>query len=182
MEARATSLSMVAIAPLTSRQVHKRPNIPIILPAFCQTKSHCHTRKSIFPFLFPHKTSSKNLYHQSNHIDSCFSRKVPKSSCVIFCVQEIMTMHCLLLCRHFSVRQKSNYRENIMSSDLLKILRPLKGNSIHHDQNSHNGHYENYQDVNHGYDDNYKSHGKHFFSGIAFKAMRKLSGKRSIIG
>jgi hypothetical protein len=64
-----------------------------------------------------------------------------------------------------------------MSSDLLKILRSLKGNSSQHDQNGHRDHYENYQDVNHGYDNHYKSHGKHFFSGLAFNKVRELSGK-----
>jgi len=64
-----------------------------------------------------------------------------------------------------------------MSSDLLKILRSLKGNSSHHDHYRHNDHYGNYRDVNHGCDNHYKSHGKHFFSGLAFKAVRELSGK-----
>jgi hypothetical protein len=64
-----------------------------------------------------------------------------------------------------------------MSSNLLKILRSLKGNSSHHDNYGHNDHYRNYQDVNHGYDNHYKSHGKHFFSGLAFKTVQELSGK-----
>ena len=64
-----------------------------------------------------------------------------------------------------------------MSSDLFKILRSLKGSSSHHDQYGQNDHYGNYRDVNHRYDNHYKSHGKHFFSGLAFKAVQELSGK-----
>jgi hypothetical protein len=58
-----------------------------------------------------------------------------------------------------------------MSSSLIKIIRSLKGNSSHQD------HYEHYHGVNHGYDNHYNSHGKHFFSGLAFKAARDLFGK-----
>jgi hypothetical protein len=58
-----------------------------------------------------------------------------------------------------------------MSSSLLKIIRSLKGNSSHQD------HYEHYQGVNHGYNNHYNSNGKHLFSGLAFKAVRELSGK-----
>jgi hypothetical protein len=64
-----------------------------------------------------------------------------------------------------------------MSSDLLKILRSLKGSSSHHEQRGHNDHYGNYRDVNHLYDNHYESLGKHFFSGLALKAVRELSGK-----
>jgi hypothetical protein len=63
-----------------------------------------------------------------------------------------------------------------MSSDLLKILRSLKGQSDHN-HDSHHDNYGNYHDRYSQYDHHYKSHGKHFFSGLAFKVVRELSGK-----
>jgi hypothetical protein len=64
-----------------------------------------------------------------------------------------------------------------MSSNLIKILRSLKGHSDHHNHYGHRDHYGNHHDMNSPHDHHYKSHGKHFFSVPAFEVVRELSGK-----
>ncbi len=80
-------------------------------------------------------------------------------------------------CRQVILKQTFNYRRNNMSGDLLKILRSLKGHSDHDNHHSHHDHNGSYHDRYQPYDHHYKSHDRHFFSSLAFKVMRELSGK-----
>ncbi len=58
-----------------------------------------------------------------------------------------------------------------MSSDIVKIIRSLKGRSDHH--NDYGNHHKKYSAYGH----HYESHGKHHFAGLASKVARELSGK-----
>lgn len=58
-----------------------------------------------------------------------------------------------------------------MSSDIVKIIRSLKGRSDHH--NDYGNHHKRYSAYGH----HYESHGKHHFAGLASKVARELSGK-----
>ena len=64
-----------------------------------------------------------------------------------------------------------------MSSDLVKILRSLKGHSDHRDRHSHHDRYANHYESCSKFGHHYKSHGKHLFSGFAYKVTKELSGK-----
>ncbi len=64
-----------------------------------------------------------------------------------------------------------------MSSDLLKIIRSLKGQSDHNDHYGHHERYGNYHDGESPYGHHYRGHGRHFDYGLAFKTVREISGK-----
>jgi hypothetical protein len=64
-----------------------------------------------------------------------------------------------------------------MSSDILKILRSLKGRSGHRNHYDQNTHYGNHHESYSAYGHHYESHGKHHFVSLACKIARELSGK-----
>lgn len=64
-----------------------------------------------------------------------------------------------------------------MSSDILKILRSLKGRSDHRNHYDQNDHYGNHHEKYSAYGHHYESRDKHHFAGLACKVARKFSGK-----